>query len=48
MDEGVEGCIHFESSCSKKVVSVGDVVQVKILSVDIERQRIALSMKDLK
>ncbi|SHK48656.1 uncharacterized protein SAMN02745123_02048 [Desulforamulus aeronauticus DSM 10349] len=30
------------------VVSVGDVVQVRVLSVDLERQRVALSMKDLK
>lgn len=30
------------------VVAVGDVVQVRVLSVDLERQRVALSMKDIK
>ena len=29
------------------VVSVGDVVKVRVLSVDKERKRIQLSMKDL-
>ena len=30
------------------VVAVGDIVKVKVLSVDIERKRISLSMKDAK
>ena len=29
------------------VVQVGDIVQVRVLSVDVERGRIALSMKDV-
>ncbi|MDD2201709.1 MAG: S1 RNA-binding domain-containing protein [Firmicutes bacterium] len=28
-------------------VSVGDIVQVRVLSVDLERSRIALSMRDM-
>jgi len=31
-----------------EAVQLGDVVQVKVLSVDIKKKRIALSMKDVK
>ncbi len=56
VDIGVkqDGLVHISQLANKyikspyEVVSVGDVVKVKILSVDIERQRIALSMKDIK
>ena len=30
------------------VVSVGDVVEVKVLSVDLQKKRIALTMKGFK
>jgi ribosomal protein S1 len=29
------------------VLKVGDIVQVKVLEVDLERRRISLTMKDL-
>ena len=31
----------------KRMVSLGDVVKVKVLSVDVKKKRIALSMKGL-
>jgi uncharacterized protein len=31
-----------------EVVSVGDVVTVKVINADLDRGRIGLSMKDLK
>ena len=30
-----------------EVVSVGDIVKVRVLSVDVERKRISLSMKNV-
>lgn len=30
-----------------QVLKVGDIVQVKVLEVDLERRRISLTMKDL-
>jgi uncharacterized protein len=54
VDIGVkqDGLIHISQLADKfikspyEIVSVGDVVKVKIVSVDLERQRIALSMKN--
>jgi len=56
VDIGVkqDGLVHISQISDKYVkspydiVGVGDVVKVKVLSVDLERGRIALSMKDLK
>ena len=53
VDIGVhqDGLVHISQITNKKfikhpleVVSVGDVVEVKVLSVDLERKRIQLSM----
>ena len=30
------------------VVSVGDIVKVKVIGIDMERQKVQLSMKDVK
>ena len=54
VDIGVhqDGLVHISQLTDKKfvkhpmeVVSVGDVVDVKVLSVDMERKRIQLTMK---
>lgn len=53
MDIGVhqDGLVHISEMSNKfikhplDVVSVGDVVDVRVLSVDKERKRIQLSMK---
>ncbi|MCL5046770.1 MAG: S1 RNA-binding domain-containing protein, partial [Actinobacteria bacterium] len=48
---GQDGLVHISQLSQKFVrhpseaVSVGDVVTVKVLSVDLERERISLSMK---
>ncbi len=48
------GLIHISELANKfvknpkEIVSVGDIVNVKILSIDKDRNRIALSMKDVK
>ncbi len=55
VDIGVhqDGLVHISQLSQKRVkhpldvVSVGDVVEVKVLSVDVERKRIGLTMKDL-
>jgi uncharacterized protein len=53
VDIGVhqDGLVHISQITNKKfikhpleVVSVGDIVEVKVLSVDLERKRIQLSM----
>ena len=53
VDIGVhqDGLVHISQMTDKKfirhpleVVSVGDVVEVRVLSVDMEKKRIALSM----
>jgi len=53
VDIGVhqDGLVHISKITNKKfikhpleVISVGDVVEVKVLSVDLERKRIQLSM----
>ncbi len=56
VDIGVhqDGLVHISQVCNKfikhpsEVVSVGDVVKVKVLEVDEKRKRISLSMKDVK
>ena len=54
VDIGVhqDGLVHISQMTNKKfirhpmeVVSVGDIVEVKILSVDLKKKRIALTMK---
>lgn len=53
VDIGVhqDGLVHISQLCDRyikhplEVVSVGDIVEVKILSVDIEKKRIGLTMK---
>ena len=56
VDIGVhqDGLVHISELTDKKyvkhpleVVSVGDIVQVKVLSVDIQKKRIRLSMKGI-
>ena len=53
VDIGVhqDGLVHISQICDRYIkhpleaVSVGDVVEVKVLSVDLERKRISLTMK---
>ena len=55
MDIGVkhDGLVHVSQMAERyvrnpfEVVSVGDVVTVKVINIDMERGRIGLSMKDL-
>lgn len=56
VDIGVhqDGLVHISQICNKyikhpsEVLKVGDVVDVKILSVDVQKNRIGLTMKDIK
>lgn len=57
VDIGVhqDGLVHISQLSDKKfvkhpldVVSVGDIVEVKVLSVDLKKKRIALTMKGIK
>ena len=56
VDIGVkqDGLVHISEMADKyvksphEIVGVGDIIDVKVLSVDLERQRIALSMKSDK
>lgn len=53
VDIGVhqDGLVHISQMCDRyikhplEVVSVGDIVEVKVLSVDLKKQRIQLTMK---
>ena len=53
VDIGVhqDGLVHISQMCDKfikhplEVVSVGDIVEVKVISVDLKKQRIQLTMK---
>jgi uncharacterized protein len=55
VDIGVkqDGLVHISQMSDKfiksphEIVGVGDVINVKVLSVDLERKRIALSMKNI-
>ena len=46
-----DGLVHISQMCDRfikhplEVVSVGDIVEVKVLSVDVKKQRIQLTMK---
>ena len=48
-----DGLVHISELSDKfvrnpmEVVSVGDIVKVRVLSVDVERKRISLSMKNV-
>lgn len=56
VDIGVhqDGLVHISQLCDRyikhplEVVSVGDVVEVRVLSVDLQKKRISLSMKGIK
>jgi len=56
VDIGVhqDGLVHISRICDKfikhplEVLKVGDTVKVKVLSVDVEKKRIALSMRDVE
>ena len=53
VDIGVhqDGLVHISQMCERyikhplEVVSVGDIVEVKVMSVDLKKQRIQLTMK---
>ena len=51
LPEGKSGLVHISEVCSifiklpSEVVSVGDVVKVRVLEVDEKRKRISLTMK---
>ncbi len=55
VDIGVhqDGLVHISQICDRfikhpsEVLKVGDVVDVKILSVDLNKQRISLTMKGI-
>ena len=55
VDIGVhqDGLVHISQICDRfikhplEAVSVGDVVDVKVLDVDLEKKRIALTMKGI-
>ncbi len=55
VDIGVhqDGLVHISQICNKfirhpsEVLSVGDIVNVKVISVDVAKKRISLTMKDL-
>ena len=53
LEEGIDGLIHISQMSDKHVgkpgdiVSVGDEVQVRVLGVDTENQKISLSLKGL-
>jgi small subunit ribosomal protein S1 len=54
LEPGIEGLVHISELSHKRVFRVNDVVkegqeiEAKILSVDVENQRISLSMKALE
>ena len=55
VDIGVhqDGLVHISQICDKfikhptDVLSVGDVVKVKILEIDVPKKRISLTMRDI-
>ena len=48
-----QGLVHISQICDRfikhplEAVRLGDVVQVKVLSVDLQKKRIALTMKGI-
>ena len=55
MDIGVkhDGLVHISELSNKfvknpsEIVSVGDIVEVKVIGIDQEKQKVSLSMKDV-
>ena len=55
VDIGVhqDGLVHISQICDRYIkhpleaVSVGDIVEVKVMSVDVKKQRIQLTMRDI-
>ena len=55
VDIGVhqDGLVHISQICDRfikhplEAVKLGDVVQVKVLSVDLQKKRISLTMKNI-
>lgn len=51
LEEGVEGLVHISEMSDRHIrtpseaAKVGDVVQVRVKSVDLEQRRVSLSMK---
>jgi small subunit ribosomal protein S1 len=55
LEDGIEGLVHIsEMTWNKrikhpsKLVNVGDIIEAKVLDVDVEEKRISLSMKQLE
>ncbi len=55
LEDGIEGLVHIsEMTWNKRVkhpsklVEVGDIIEAKVLDVDVENKRISLSMKQLE
>jgi small subunit ribosomal protein S1 len=54
LEEGIEGLVHISQLSHDRVRAVtdvvkeGEVVQVKVLGVDLEQRRISLSIRDAK
>ena len=54
LEEGVEGLVHISQVSEKKiakveeVLTVGEIVDVRVLGVDLEKKRISLSIKATK
>ena len=56
IDIGVkhDGLVHISELSDKYVknprdiVSVGDIVKVKVIGIDLEKQKVALSMKEIE
>ena len=56
VDIGVhqDGLVHISRICNKfikhpsEVLKVGDIIKVSVLSVDVEKKRISLTMRDIK
>ena len=55
LEEGIEGLIHVSEMSwtgkikhSSQILSVGNIVEAKVLSLDVSKRRISLSMKQLE
>ena len=54
LEPGLDGLVHISELSDKFVknpmdeVSVGDIVKVKVIKVDLEKNKVSLSMKGLK
>ena len=53
-DRHEDGLVHLSQICDRyikhpsEVLKVGDIVQVRVLDVDLQRKRISLSMKGIE